>query len=446
MSNPVPTGGPSAAPLPLCAKLSYGAGDFAFGLSWNMVGAFLLYFYTDVAMLPVGIIGTLFLLSRLLDAGFDPVVGLLVDRTRSRWGRARPWFLFGALPFGLFVVATFWMPPLGPSGKLVWACVSFVILGLLFSVVNIPYSALMPMMTARRDERVQLGSLRSAGTALSVIAATAATMPLVGWLGGGDQAKGFLLVAILAALISVTLIWNLFAQCREQVQAETTSGEGERTSLGAVANMLRNRAWLVVFLFTTLNFIRFGAVLSVTAYFAINVLKQPWMISILLPAISGTLLLGAVIAPPYLKRLGMRNGNRLALAAALLLYALLPLVEAQPGLFLALYILASILISVTMTAIFAMAAEVVDHHEAQFGVRHEGLLSAGISLATKLGMAIGGAVVAYGLAGAGYDAAAVSDGARQMVHWLYYAPALLVLLAQIVCIGFYPGSPVRREG
>lgn len=428
-------GGIAAPPLSWRAKLSYGAGDFGFGLTWNMVGAFLLYFYTDVAMLPVGVVGTLFLLSRLLDAAFDPVVGLAVDRTRSRWGRVRPYFLFGAVPFGLFCVACFYVPPLDMGGKLIWACISFVILGLLYSIVNIPYAALMPMMTARQDERVQLGSLRAAGTALSVIVATAATMPLVQALGDGDQASGFLWVAVLMALVTVFLTLNLFVNCREVVLPPAGAPP---PGLSAVRDMFRNRAWLVVFLFASLNFVRFGAVLSVTAYFAINILRQPWMISILLPAVSGTLLIGSAIAPPFLKRMGMRNGNRLALAVALVFYALLPFVEGTPWLFLSVYILSSILISISMTAIFAMAAEVVDHHEAQFGTRNEGLLSAGVNLAIKIGMALGGAIVAFGLAQAGYDPANVGEEAKRMVHILYYAPAMLAIALQIVCIGFWP--------
>ncbi|ASG20278.1 MFS transporter [Nitrospirillum viridazoti] len=433
---------PPGGRLPWKAKISYGAGDFAFGLCWNMVGAFLLYFYTDVALLPVGVVGTLFLLSRLLDAGIDPVVGVLVDRTRSRWGRTRPYFLYGAVPFGLFSVAVFYVPPLGDTGKLVWAGATFIILGLLFSIVNIPYSALLPMMTGRQEERVQVSSLRSAGTALSVIFATAGTMPLVTALGGGDKAQGFLLTALLAAGVSVALILNLFANCREVIH---DGGEEPPATLSAISNMVRNRAWLVVFVFTTLNFIRFGAVLAVTAYFALNVLHQPWMISILLPAISGTLLIGSAIAPPYLRRFGMRQGNRLVLILATGLYLVLPLAEGQPWLFLTIYVLASVLISVTMTAIFAMAAETVDYHEARFGVRHEGLLSAGISLSTKIGMALGGAVIAYGLAWVDYNPAAVSDGAVHMVHALYYVPAVVVLLLQTLCISFYPAIPKRPQ-
>jgi hypothetical protein len=178
----------ASPPLTASAKLAYGLGDFGFGLSWNMVGAFLLFYYTDVALLPAAAVGTLLLISRLADAAVDPVIGILVDRTRGRSGRARPWFKWGAVPFGLLCAATFWMPPAGESARLLWAVVTFGTLGILFSVVNIPYGALLPMMTNRNDERLTLGSLRAAGTAISVIVATAATMPLVSLMGGGHHA------------------------------------------------------------------------------------------------------------------------------------------------------------------------------------------------------------------------------------------------------------------
>ena len=127
------------------------------------------------------------------------------------------------------------------------------------------------------------------------------------------------------------------------------------------------------------------------------------MISILLPTLSGTLLVGAFIAPPVLRRFGMRRGNTTALVLAALLYLVLPLFEASPWAFITIYVAASLLLSITMTAIFAMASESVDFHHWRFGVRHEGLLAAGVSFAIKVGMAFGAAAVAYALAFGGYS-------------------------------------------
>jgi len=165
------------------------------------------------------------------------------------------------------------------------------------------------------------------------------------------------------------------------------------------------------------------------------------MISILLPAISGTLLIAAFIAPPILSRTGIRKGCFAAILVAIALFATLPLAEARPSLFLALYVAASVATSVTITGIFTMAAEAVDYHEALFGTRNEGLLSSGISLATKIGMAIGAAAIAYSLAAAGYVPNAVSDAARQTIRWSYYVwPIGLLALQAVVVLGWPMGG------
>ncbi len=421
--------------LRLREKISYGFGDFAFSLSWNAVGAFLLYFYTNVALLSAAAVGALFLVSRLLDAGIDLGVGVLVDRTRSRWGRTRPYFLFGGLPFCALIVLTFLSPQIGAQGRLIYAYATFFLLGIAFSILSIPYSALLPMMTRTSAERLSLSSMRSVGTSVSVIVATVATMPLVRWLGHGDERRGFALTALVFAAASLALMINLFVSCRER---HYDDAQPDLPVAAAMGDMLRNRAWLVTFLFTVLNFVRFGSVLSVTAFFAIQVMHRPWMISVLLPAVSGTLLLGAFIAPPVLRRTGIRAGCSGALLAALALYSILPFIEPRPALFLAIFLTAAVLISLTMTAIFAMAAESVEYHQMKYGIRNEGLLSSGISLATKIGMALGTAAIAYTLAWAGYLPNAVSARAHDAIRWSYYGWPAAVMLLQILCIAFWP--------
>jgi sugar (glycoside-pentoside-hexuronide) transporter len=442
MNSALPANDTLSPPLRWQAKWAFGSGDFAQGLLWNIVAAFLLVFYTDVALLPAAAIGTLFLFSRIFDAVFDTMVGLMVDRTRSRWGRARPYFLIFTVPVAGLFVLTFWSPSFTVNGKLAWAIVTFGLFGFVFSLIQIPYSALMPMMTNRTEERFSLSGFRSAGTSLSVIAATAGVWPLVNWLGGADKKAGFLRVALGSAVLFVALISNVFVTCHETVPHHENP-QAKKGVWVAIGSMLCNRAWRVVALFTLLNFVRFGALLSVTAFFAVNVLQKPWMISILLPAVSGTLLIGAFLAPPYLQRFGARRANTMALVAAILLTGALPWLESEPRAFIAVYLCAQTFLGLTMTSIFAMAAESVDHHEQQFGIRDEGLLSSGISFALKVGTALGSAVTAYGLAYGHYHAGGMTAHTVHVIRGLYYSPAIAVGALQLICIQFYPGTRVK---
>lgn len=430
-----------ATKLKFTERLSYGLGDMGTSLAYNMASGFLLFYYTNVVGLPAAGVGTVFLIARLLDAVIDVVVGIAVDKTRSRWGRTRGYFLFTALPYALVTVALFHMPDWSEGGQLAYAFVTFKALGILMSLQAIPYTALMPMMTLDSSERLKLSGMRGVGTSISVVMGTAAVMPLVGLFGGADQKQGFQSVAMLFAAIGFVCTVALFRNCRERFE---DSSSPDFAIMPAVREMLRNKAWLVVFASCLLYFMRFGLMMSATAYFAIDVLGKPWMISIMLPAVSGMLLLSSFVAPPILARTGIRRGCVFVLALSAVLFALLPLAESSVPLFLSIYIAACLATSITITAAFAMIAETVDYHEWKFGTRREGLLSAGISLSTKVGMAIGTAGFAFVLSAAGYAPDAVTDTARDAIRWAYYGSAVLLLGLQTVVMLMWPMDGLRE--
>jgi sugar (glycoside-pentoside-hexuronide) transporter len=437
-----PTELPKAHSLTRLETVSYGLGDMAGSLAWNAAAAFALYFYTDIALLPAAAIGTLFFVTRIFDAIFDIAIGIAVDRTQTRWGRARPYLLFGALPFGLLTAMTFVSPDSSTEVRLAYAAATYFLLGLLLSITSIPYSALLPMMARDLRDKLGLSSARSVGTSLGVIIVTALFMPAVNYFGGGDQRRGFFITALIVGVVATLMLFTTYRFSNERYTVRDELPSGIRESIG---QMFRNQAWLCVTGFAVLNFIRFGAILSLTPFFAIHVLQQPWMISILLPTLSGTLLIGAFVAPPILRRFGMRRGNTAALGLAALLYLCLPLLTASPWAFISIYVAASLSLSITMTAIFAMASDSVDFHQWRFGVRHEGLLAAGVAFAIKIGMAVGAAAVAYGLALGGYSAQNVGPEAKEIMAWLYYGIPLGIFALQILCMQFYPVDQVRAQ-
>lgn len=423
------------APLTLRERLSYGFGDLGLSLPYNMASGFLLYYYVSVVKLPAEAVGTIFLVARLLDAVIDTVVGVAVDKTRSRWGRTRGYVLFMALPYALVFAATFAVPAWSQTAQLIYAFLTFKALGILMSLGSIPYTALMPMMTDVPAERLKLSGARSIGTSVSVVLGTAATAPLVGAFGGGDERRGFLAVAILFGGLSLISLTALFRNCHERL---ADAASPKFPILPAVGEMLRNRAWWVAFGFCFFYFIRFGGMMATTPYFAIDVLHKPWMISVMMPAIAGMLLLSSFVAPPFFARTGIRKGCMIVLGLAAALFLILPLFEAQPVAFLGIYIAACLATSITITAAFTMIAATVDFHERLFGTRKEGLLSAGVSLSTKVGMAVGTAGIAFMLGAVSYAPDAVSEGAREAIRWSYYGGAVVLLGLQVLVVAFWP--------
>ncbi|HSM53531.1 MAG TPA: MFS transporter, partial [Erythrobacter sp.] len=134
-------------------KLGYGVGDLASGLYLNFFGFFLLYFYVDLGGMAPAAIGLMMLLTKLVDAVTDPMMGIIADRTRTRWGRYRPYLLFGALPFGLFGVMVFTVPDLSPFGTLVWAYVTYTLAMLVYTMVNVPYGGLLGVISPSTVQR-----------------------------------------------------------------------------------------------------------------------------------------------------------------------------------------------------------------------------------------------------------------------------------------------------
>ncbi|MEL0251094.1 MAG: glycoside-pentoside-hexuronide (GPH):cation symporter [Novosphingobium sp.] len=422
-------------------KYSYASGEIASNLGWNMVAGFLLLYYSDVALLPVAGLGTLMLVTRVLDAVFDPGVGLLVDRTRTRFGKSRPYILFAALPFAAMMVATFSVPgSLSPEGKLLYAYVTFTLLGLLYSLLYIPYSALLPMMTRDPGEKVQLGSLRSMGTSLASIIVYGLTIPLVAWIGGENRQHGFTMAAVIMAAITAGLYFVVVANCQERYSAPADAqAVPARTSL---RQMIRNPIWLLVFAFAMAAFVKIGIMVSSLAFFSKDVLGTPWMISVLLPLLSVAILSGGFIAGFVFRRVTKRIGNIVALTATLVPLCLMPFAQGHAPLFIALFTLANVTGGIQGATIFILLADSVEEHDRRFGNRAEGLLVSSVSFGMKVGMAIGTALTGYALAWAGYDPAHATPGANMALSWLFYGGQIALTLVQIACISLLREPPV----
>ncbi|MGA0846749.1 MAG: MFS transporter, partial [Luteolibacter sp.] len=229
--------------LPLREKIGYGLGDTASNLFFFGVNAWIFFYYTEVCLIAPATAGTLLLLPRLWDAISDPLMGIVADRTRSRHGTYRPYLLWMALPFGITGFLAFANPDLGGSAKLVYAYLTYTLLMTVYTAINVPYSAMMGVMTPSPEERTQLSTYRFIGAFSGQLIMSMTFLPLVLALGDGDKGAGFpRAMAVMAGLATVMFLAT-FAWTRERIAPQANGSSSVR---GDLLSLLKNRPWIIM--------------------------------------------------------------------------------------------------------------------------------------------------------------------------------------------------------
>ena len=194
-------------PLTFKNYFVYGMGNFASQLSWTMVGTYLSIFYTDVFGLGVGAVAMLMLIAKVWDGINDPMMGTIMERTHTRWGRFRPYIFAGAPLLVVFTILTFTVPGFGGPAKLIYAYVTYIGLGMAYTMTNVPYTALPAVMTHDPKEVNRLNAAQMMGMTIGQIVLNLTVLPLVTFIGGGDQANGYQKTAALLAIVALPMFW-----------------------------------------------------------------------------------------------------------------------------------------------------------------------------------------------------------------------------------------------
>ena len=431
---PAPAGS-GAVRLRLSQLVGYAAGDAANNLAFSMSSMFLLLYYTDVVGISAAAAGTLFLVVRAWDAFADIFAGRVVDRTMTRWGKFRPFFLFGSLPLLLLSVATFTVPGgLGGTGKLVYAYATYALLGLAYSLVNIPYGSLASAMTQVPEERAKLASFRTVGTAVTIIMLAFVVAPQIS--SADDLQQALTMTTLLFVVIGFGLYMLLFRTSRENVVRDVAQ-VSLRQSLGTLKG---NRPLLLLCL-SALSFLTgMFALQTVQAYYARDVLGDANLFIVLTVVSTGAMFVVAPLIPRIVRLLGKK---RAYIAAGLLAVvagigiALTP--PSMVWLAVAFFGIYGIGLAAVNTLMWALEADTVEYGEWRTGVRTEGTTYAVFSFTRKLGQAVGGAAAAYGLGFAGYVAAAdaQSEGARQGIQLIAgFVPAAFILIGVVIMLAY----------
>jgi len=434
---------PPVSRLPLHERTGYALGDFGLNLYWASISAFLLIFYTDVMALPAAAVGTMILLTKVGDAIADPLMGMFADRTRTRWGRFRPWLLWGALPMAATGVLAFTVPAaLDPGHRLPWAYVTFSLMMLAYTVVSIPYSALSGVITADGQQRTVLVSLRFIAAFAGTTFVNYATLDLVGTLGQGDAAAGWQRTMMLYGAIAVGLFVFVFFSVRERVappQAQRTPWRQD------VADLLQNRPWLVLFVLALVIMVTIVMRGGAGVYYFKYYLGRPDLTGWFLGSYSVALAVGAA-ATPLLSRFIDRRRLLMALMTIVgVLSCAMYFVPADNVVAaFALNILVGLALGPKSPLAFAMYADTADYTEWRTGRRATALTFAAATFSQKLGGALASAAIAWVLAAMGYVAnQSQSDASQQGIVWLMtIIPGLVALLAAWT-MRFYPLDDAR---
>lgn len=391
--------------VPLISKIAYGMGDVGCNFSWMFVGNFLMIFYTDVFGIGMGAVAALMLFSRFWDAINDPIVGGLTDRTKTKWGRYRPWLLFAAPITALVLMVSFWAhPDWSYTAKIVYMCVTYCILVLGYTCVNIPYGTLCGAMTQNIEERAQINTSRSVSAMIAIGVINIITVPLIAKLGGGNDQKGYLLVAMIYGVIFALCHIFCFAKTKEVVTIPEQQKIKTKDQLKLV---VQNKPYLLALVGQLLfGLTLYGRNANALYYFKYvegsEALFSTYSLAIIIPSI-----FGAAIFPLVFKWTNNKGRAASILSigtgiAMIILYLFSPV--DSPVLFYIVSGITQFFFSGFNTAIYAIIPDCVEYGEWKTGIRNDGFQYAFISLGNKIGMAIGTASLAAVLSAAGYVA------------------------------------------
>ncbi|WP_456277557.1 glycoside-pentoside-hexuronide (GPH):cation symporter [Bacillus sp. AK128] len=417
-------------------KLGYGIGDLASNLVFTAVSTFLVFYYTDVAGASAAAVGTIILLSRLLDGFTDIGMGAVVDKTRSKHGKARPWLMWMAIPYTISAIMLFTVPDLGPVAMLIYIAITYNVVHIIYTAINIPYGVLNARMTQDSYQRATLNIFRMFSALIGGMIVTLATIPLVDAFGGGKL--GWSVTFTIFGVLSGIIFYITFLTTKERVVAVANSESTVPIKAGVKA-LFKNKYWALLVLFALVSYTGMGLSGGLSIYYAQYILGDPGLVGPLGIAGMFPIMIGLLLIAPIIKKFGKRNtmigGFLLGLIGTVVMLI-------DPTNF-TLVLIGSVIRGFGtvpfMGSFFAMLADTIEYGEWKTGLRTEGLVYSAGSFGTKVGMGLGAAAMGWSLTLGGYigGVAEQTDSAISMINFLFiWVPAIIALI-QIAILAFY---------
>lgn len=430
--------------LKLKEKIGYGFGDFASSMFWKLFSVYLLFYYTDVFGVAAAAAGTMFLITRIWDTALDPIIGIISDRTNTKWGKFRPYLIWMAIPFALTGILTFSAPDFGITGKLIYAYATYTLMMMIYSAINVPYASLMGVMTSNIKERTTLATFRFVFAFAGSILVLATTEPLVSVFShtssGVNLQKGWQSSMIVYGVIVAVLFYFTFAWTKERVRPP----KEQKTSLKAdLLNLAKNKPWFILLgagVSTLIfNSLRDGSAIYYFKYYFRS--QEAFQLPVLDIAINYSTLylvlgqaaniIGVVLAKPVSDKIGKKNTFLYAMIIACIFSCVFFLFNENNFFLIFLFqFLISICAGSVFPLLWSMYADIADYSEWQTGRRATGLIFSSSSMSQKLGWTLGGAITGWLLALWGFEANTVQTeeaqtGIRMMLSFIPAIGALL---------------------
>ncbi len=379
--------------LSIKEKVGYSLGDTASHFVWDMVGFWLLFFYTDIYGISAAAAGTIMMIARFWDMAIDPIIGVISDRTNTRWGKFRPYILFGAVPYAVLAILTFTTPNFGEVGKLIYAGATYVLLMTAYAFINLPYSALGAVMSDDTYERAGLNSYRFIAGFIGQFVVTGLALTLANYFGNGDKAQGFQYTLMLFAGLSLVFFYITFKTTKERVQPPKEQKDSVKED---VRNLFKNKAWVILAIVGIVSFIMFAMQNAAIAYYFKYYLNREDNVQLF--NVVGTVAL--IVALPLSKPLAKRFGNKNVFIGSSLVSGLFFMLIYLPGVtdLTTIYVfnvIAKMAYAPAVPLLWTMIADSADYGEWKSGRRSTGLYFSAAVFAQKAGWGIGAAIAGW---------------------------------------------------
>lgn len=409
---------------------TYGLGNFASQLSWTMVSTYLAVFYTDVFGLTAGAVAVLFLVAKIWDGINDPMMGTIMERTHTRWGRFRPYITIGAPLLVIFTILTFTVPGFGGTGKLIYAYVTYIGLGMVYTMTNVPYQGLPAVMTRDPKKINRLNAAQTMGMMLGMILLNLFTLPLVNYFETIKPKSGYQITAGLFAIIALPMFWICAKTCKETV---TVKKENQAPVKESLLQIIKNKNLMMIILYTIFSMTGTMGRIGVAVYFYLHVANAGALtvIFMMTPMIMGAILMP--FAPKAMERFGKRNVIFFAISVQVI--GLLMMIFGPYTNISYLFVCHVIygLCSIEKACGPCMIVDALDAMDLKTGVRPDGtafsLMGLGVKIGTAIGSALGVAIMGwYGYSGAEAITAHIQQGIMVGVNWV---PIIVAVISAI---------------